>query len=174
MTSDVNETATLESKLELLHEYFLRELERQESVLAICRAQSKAALRGDTDSLQSLTQSLVELIQGAMRDEARRHESLRAVVAALGLPEEEHTLSLLIERVPSAWRKRFREFQVGIRTVMDETRRTTRVNRRYFLHSARLVNESMSESVGSKPGYTSRGSMPGLSSLQAMLLNAAG
>ena len=167
-------TTPLNRLLNELHAHFLHELERQETVLGICRAQGKAALESDPETLQRLTQSLVVLIEETLGEEAKRHDLLRQIVDLLEVPQEEHTLTTLIERIPSEWQSRFRDFQVRLRGVLSETRDVTRLNRRYLLHANRIVNDTLRETVGAKPGYTSQGNVPGLSSLQAMLLNAAG
>jgi hypothetical protein len=175
--TDTQLAESLETPLAALHNLLLQELERQETIRAICRAQRQAAIEGDAPTLEDLTRALTEHLSEAQAAETRRFAVLRELVDALRLAPEHQTLTGLIRAMPSAWQPAFAELQQRLRSVLEDTRRVLRTNRRFFASSARGIEESLSVAVGANRAaegrYTDRGES-GAAAKASLLLNARG
>src|SRR5690606_29146717 len=99
-----------------LRDLLLQELERQETIRAICKAQRQAAIEGDAATLEDLTRALTEHLSEAQSAETRRFAVLRELVDAVRLAPEHQTLTGLIRAIPSAWQPVFTGLQQRLRT----------------------------------------------------------
>jgi len=150
--------------LEQLTQLFDDELERQELVLAVCRAQGEAARAHDAPALEARTQSLAALMDDALAAERRRIGLLRGIVEHIGLPVELQTLTDLIRAVPDPWHRRMKEFQERIRATLTQTRAVVRENATYMRRSLKTFNQTIEgftgEPVASAGSYTAEGDAP--------------
>lgn len=133
----------LEVHLETLCEIFQDELDRQEDLLALCKLQGRAALEHDVELLEARTEAINALVAQAAGSEQQRLDLANALVTALGLPQEKHTLSGLIEVAPDPWRRRMAEFQARMRAVLAETREVVRQNNLVMRRSAKIVADAL-------------------------------
>ncbi|MCP4644410.1 MAG: flagellar protein FlgN [bacterium] len=117
------------------------ELERQEMVLAVCKAQQEAIQQRNMEHLQDKTAALEILIREAKEAEAERMCVLRQIVGNLELPPERQTMSELIGLAPEPWCSRLRDFQKRIRETVSETQALVRGNRRVLRQSLRVVDQ---------------------------------
>ena len=147
--------------LEALCAYFDGELERQETVLALTRAQGQAARCYDLEGLEAKTQALNLLIQEAVDAEALRLRLVKALVEAYALPRERQTLSGLIEATQEPWRHRIREFQQRMQAISRDCRAAARENRVAMRRGLRVVNDALESIVrgvtAAEAAYTSQG-----------------
>lgn len=130
---------TLDTLCALLNQ----ELERQEAVLANCRAQTEAARSYDCEGLEATTRHMVALIEEAVSSEKKRHDALREIVDLFDVPSERQTLSMLVQVVPEPWRSRLQDFQDRMQDVLMTTRRTVRRNASMFRGSLRSLDRSL-------------------------------
>lgn len=131
-------------KLDALCDYFDDELERQQNVLVICRSIGQAARSQDLEYLEAKTAALQLLIRDAVEAEKTRLALVADVVAWYQLPEDQQTLSSLIEQVPLPWEQRMREFQVLMRATLESTRRHVRENNLVLKRSLGVVGQTLS------------------------------
>ena len=147
--------------LEALCSCFDDERERQENVLALTRAQGRAARAYDLEAIEANTRALNLLIQEAVDAEATRMRLVQALVATYQLPVERQSLSGLIDAAPDPWARRMREFQVRMREVMRDSREAARENREHSRRGLRVVNEALESIVRgltvAESAYTAQG-----------------
>lgn len=134
---------TLEDYLEALCEVFQDDLERQEDMLALCKAQGQAALAHDVEMIEARTEALSILIADAADSEKRRIALAAALVEGLRLPPEKQTLSALIELAPQPWKQRMTDFQKRMRELLEQTRDIVRSNGQVLRRSAKVVGEAL-------------------------------
>lgn len=150
--------------LDTLVACFDEELERQENVLRICRAQGEAARNHDVEALQARTEALTELFEEASAAEERRVPVLAAIVEYYELTPEKQTLSGLIEHVPEPWNHRLAEFQTTLRRVLMETKAEVRRNARYMRRSLKTIDNALDLLTGVDSGepaaYNEAGAEP--------------
>ena len=133
---------TIENLLDRLCEHFDEELERQQNMLAVCRALGRAARAQDHEYLEAKTAALHVLIHHTVTAEQTRIVLVREVVAHYQLPEGRQTLSGLIAAVPDPWQLRMREFQTAMKETLESTRTLVRENNRVLRRSLYIVNET--------------------------------
>ena len=152
----------MEKVLDELCQVLQDELERQENVLAVCRAQGQAARARDAAHLEAKAAALCSLIRETVNAEQERLRLVRAVVERFGLPEEEQTMSGLIAAAPEPWKSRMRDIQVRIQKVLADVRRVVQENNRVIRRCLGIVNESLVELGQYAPAgagnYDARGS----------------
>lgn len=150
--------------LDAICETFQDDLDRQEDLLALCKAQGRAALDHDVELLEARTEAINVLLADAVAAEARRVEIAGKLVAHFGLPVEKQTLSGLIEAAPAPWSRRMEEFQQRMRAVLSETRGVIRANNQAMRRSAKIVGEALDVLVQCVPGshgqYDAKGAAP--------------
>lgn len=176
MTAEERDTG-FEALLERLCRLFDDELERQENVLALCRAQGEAVRAHDVEAMEGRTRALVVLVEDAKKAERERIEILRRVVEVTGLPEDRQTLSDLISAVPGPWNDRMAEFQSRIRRTLGDTRAVARENAALMRHSLRVVNRSVRTATGADAvteTYDAEGRGPFLAGRAPAVLDAQG
>ncbi|MBI2423469.1 MAG: hypothetical protein HYV27_11630 [Candidatus Hydrogenedentes bacterium] len=130
--------------LEALCDHFDDELERQQTILEVCRAQGHAARAHNRAALEDRAVALALLIQEATLAEKRRLELLRQLVDALNLPLERQTLSGLIAAIDHPWKLRMQEFQLQMRGTLAATKEIVRENNLVLRRSLRIVNQALS------------------------------
>jgi len=133
----------LDELLESLCEVLEDDLDRQEDLLALCKAQGRAALEHDIELMEARTEAINALLSDTVRAEKRRVELAGTVVEMLQLPADEQTLSGLIAAAHGPWNRRMAEFQERMRTVLGETREVVRVNNGIMRRSVKVVNEAL-------------------------------
>lgn len=137
------EHGVLATALVSLCDCFDDELERQQSILEICRAQGEAARAQDREALEDRAVALALLIQDAVKAEKKRLALVHEVVRLLALGEDRQTLSGLIAVVGQPWKLRMQEFQVQMRATLAATRETVRENNLILRRSLRVVNQTL-------------------------------
>jgi hypothetical protein len=147
--------------LDSLCAYFDDELERQENVLALTRAQGRAARFYDLEALEAHTKALELLIQDAVAAEAVRLKLVRELVVELGLPLERHTLGGLVDAAPEPWKSRMRDFQCRMRDLVRENRTASTENRVLLRRGLRVVNDALTSIIRclttAESAYTANG-----------------
>jgi len=143
---------SIEDLLDHLCEHFDDELERQQNVLAVCRAMGQGARAQDHEYLEAKTAALHVLLRQAIAAEQVRLALVRAVVDHYALPADAQTLSGLIAAVPEPWRQRMQEFQVLMRATLETTRRLVRENNRVLRRSLYVVNQTLAAMALCEPG----------------------
>ena len=94
------------------------EVERQENMLALCHAQGRAARVHDLPELQAKTMAIELLVREAAQAVSRQKAVFRQIADRLELPEEERTLSGLVQTAADPWRTRLRETQARLRRTL--------------------------------------------------------
>lgn len=134
---------SLDDLLENLCEVLEDDFDRQEDLLALCKAQGRAALEHDVELLEARTEAINALIADTARSESKRVALAAELVKRFQLPLEQQTLSGLIAAAHAPWRERLQEFQLRMRAVLAETREVVRANSTIIRRSARVVNEAL-------------------------------
>jgi uncharacterized protein YigA (DUF484 family) len=165
-----------EALLDRLCVYFDAELERQENVLAICRAHGDAAKALDVDVIDKRTEALALVLAEAARAERERIEIVRALTESISDEPQAWSLSALIATVPNPWRRRLAEAQVRIRETVAESQTTIASNAYVMRRALRTVNGAIDTVLGpaNAASYTPAGESPETQTRQAALLNTQG
>lgn len=111
------------------------EIERQETVLAVCRAQIDAIGARDLNALEARTAALDILVREAAHAQAVRAGVIAKVAVQLDMPPDRRTLAALVGAAPRPWGSRLRHIQARLRNTMEETRRVVRLNARTIRRS---------------------------------------
>ena len=162
--------------LESLCALFDEELERQETLLALTKAQGEAAVARDTAALEARTAAIRSLVAEALRAEPVRLELVSAIVEAYALPEQQQTLSGLIAAAEEPWKSRLRWHQERFRAVLAETQASVRSNHRVITRLSRGATTLLRLFTGTpdSPCYGARGSACADSHAAPRLVNQAG
>lgn len=148
------------------------EIERQETVLAVCRAQIEAIGAQDLNALDARTAALDILVRDAAHAQAARVGVIAKVAVQLDLPPNRRTLGALLEVAPAPWDARLRDIQKRLDRAMGETRRVVRLNARTIRRSLdfnqRLL-ACMATGPNLQPAYGERGTAPGIASEPAVI-----
>lgn len=172
----VRDTGRLEAAFKQLAAVLDQELERQENVLSLCRAQGEAVSAHDAETLVARTQALRLLLEDTLGAERARVAVVRDLVELLNLPVERQTLTGLIAVAPAPWDRRLREYQVRLREVLEATRGVVRANAVKLRHGLRLVHGAL-DMFGAAPSdhaYSAGGVRNEKDAARSMLLNAQG
>jgi len=129
----------IEKTLATLCESLEAELERQENLLAVCRALSGVVCTHDIVGLEAKTAAIEVLIRDAIRAEPERRRLLKELVELLGLPLERQTLTDLIKTVAEPWASRMSDFQRRIRDVMTQNASVVHQNGSLIRRSLRVI-----------------------------------
>jgi hypothetical protein len=167
----------MDEVLEALCEVLDSELERQENVLGICRAQQDALYAQDLEYLEAKAAALNALVREAVTGEKDRHRLFRVLVDHHELPPERHTLTELIALSPEPWKSRLRYFQSRLRTTLAETRRFVRLNYALMRRSLQVVAqcmETLTQCAAHADGYDAKGEAPSHLRREANLLDQKG
>ena len=148
------------------------EIERQATVLAVCRAQIDAIGARDLNALEARTAALDILVREAAHAQAARAAVIAKVAVQLELPPDKRTLGALVIVVPAPWNARLRDIQKRLRGATDETRRVVRLNARTLRRSLdfnqRLL-ACMATGPNLQPAYGDRGTAPGIAGDPAVI-----
>lgn len=148
------------------------EIERQETVLAICRSQLDAIGARDLNAFEARTAALDILVREAAHAQAARSAIIAKVAAQLELPPEKRTLRGLIEAVPAPWDARFLDIQKRLLRTVESTRRIVRLNARTIRRSmdfGQRLLACIATAPNPQPAYSDRGAPPGLASDPAVI-----
>lgn len=149
--------------LEALCRYLEDEIERQENVLAIARAQGEAARNHDLELLEARSAALAAQIREVVAAEKERLALVHCIVGVLELPHERQTLSALIAIAPEPLATRMREAQTRLRTLLQEIQELTQRNQQLMRRSLRVVNDAAASLMDALPvlqsPYNARGEM---------------
>jgi len=162
--------------LESLCALFDEELERQETLLALTKAQGEAAIARDTAVLEARTTAIRNLVAEALRAEPVRLELVGAIVEAYALPEQQQTLSGLIAAAEDPWKSRLRWHQERLQSVLAETQATVRSNHRVISRLSRGAATLLRLFTGDAESqvYGARGSVCAELHAAPRLVNQAG
>lgn len=154
------------------------ELERQETVLAVCRSQQEALLARDVARVRDTARSLEVLTREAREAEHNRNAVTARLAQVLALASTKPTLSELIALSPEPWRSRLGFYQKRLRAVLAETRALVRENELRARRSAQIVQRCLSL-LAPQPSYDSvpydmRGALVAVSTYEPALLDARG
>lgn len=148
------------------------EIERQETVLAVCRAQIDAIGARDVNALEARTAALDILVRDAAHAQAARTSAVARIAVQLALPPERRTLAALIAAAPETWGARLRDIQARLHRCMAETRRAVRLNARTIRRSLdfnqRLL-ACIATGPNTQPAYGERGMAPGIAGAPAVI-----
>ena len=171
-TIDAETTALLDR----LCVYFAEEIERQETVLALCLAQGDAARAMNVDLLEQRTEALAILIVEAATAEATRVEIFRGLTHRLAKDDQSWTLGELIALSPEPWSRRMAEFQARLNEVVAQSKRAVESNAAVMRRSLRITGESVDRVLGpaSAAAYTEAGGIPQIERRSAAVLNMQG
>jgi flagellar biosynthesis/type III secretory pathway chaperone len=138
------------------------ELERQELVLAVLRAQRDAILTRDLEYLEAKTEALNALVREVHQAQGTRLVVLRDVVTALDLALEQQTMTGLILMAHEPWQSRLRELQKQLRAAALESRSLVRSNAVLLRRSMQVVNKCLDslQQCEAAAEYNSRGGEP--------------
>ena len=168
----------MKALLDALCDRFDEELERQENVLAVCKAQGAAARVHDMEYLEAKTAALNALMQEFVKAEPGRVRILNEVRRELDVPPDCENLTGLIPALPEPWQTRAREFQRRIRETLLETRRVVTESSSIIRRSMNVVDETLEALVrcvpADPPGYDAQGSEKPASAMAASLLDQRG
>jgi hypothetical protein len=98
------------------------ELERQQTVMAVCQAQREAVRARDLPRLEAKTDALDALIHEATVAEKTRIGLLRSLTNFFELPAERQTLSELVRLAPEPWGRRLAELQKHLQALLPQIR----------------------------------------------------
>lgn len=140
------------------------ELERQETSLALCRAQGEGLRARNLAYIDAKTAALDTLIREAADAEKKRLELVRTAMERWGLRDVPPTLTTLIQAAPEPSRTRLIEFQSKLRRVLAETRRVVSSNATLLRVAMSAVDDAlrvfeMTMNAGPQ-GYTQQGNTP--------------
>lgn len=154
------------------------ELERQETVLAVCRAQREAALCHDIAGLTARNTALELLIRDAARAQGVRTALLRQVSEECGLARDGQSLSGVIAMASEPWARRLRDLQRALGVVLGDIRRVAQSNTALLRSSARAVDRLLALAEGAESsaggGYDAQGREPVTQRRAPVLINQAG
>ncbi len=140
------------------------ELERQQNVLAVCKAQRAALSANDIEAVEARTAALESLIRDAVGAEAQRHAVLRSAVDYCELPPERQTMTHLVEELPQPWSSRLSHLQKQLKSTIQETQQVNRANARTIHRSRQMTDRCFAALRGSEndpPGaYDENGAEP--------------
>lgn len=165
--------------LDRLCEALDAELVRQETILTICRKKQDAIRALDIEALEARTAALECVLRETLEAEAERHHALREAVDRLGLPEEDMTLSRLIEAVSEPWKSRLSHFQRRLRETLEATQAVTRAyarDLRQYLHLSACQFAQFGMTSGERKAglYGPRGQRPGPMAVSSALVDQRG
>jgi hypothetical protein len=168
----------MEAIFEQLCEILEDELERQENVLAQCRAQQEAARMRDVAGLEARSSALQILFREATAAEPKRQQTVRQVAAELGLHEANPSLGVLVEASPEPWDGRLRHLQGRLRDTLQQSRNQARENAILFRRSLRTVTGCLQvfrlEAPNGAGHYTQSGHESAGTQSPALLVNQRG
>ncbi|MBI1319550.1 MAG: hypothetical protein GC168_11475 [Candidatus Hydrogenedens sp.] len=162
--------------LESLCALFDEELERQEALLALTRAQGEAAMARDAQVLEARTEAIRLLVSESLRSEQARLALVAEIVEAFALAAPEQTLSGLIAVAEEPWKSRLAWHQERLRTVVTETQGVVRSNHRTISRLARSTASLLRRFHGESesPVYGASGAAAGTRYASPRLVNQAG
>lgn len=163
---------------EALCAVFDDDLERQENLLDLCKAQARAAVEHDVEILEARTEAIAALVREATESERRRVAVAAVLVEALRLPHDRQTLSGLIEVAPAPYQARLKEFQTRMKAVLEETREVIRSSNVVLRRSSRIIADAIEALVECAPPprgqYDAHGDAPAATSQHPALLDRRG
>lgn len=139
------------------------ELERQERLLRLVRAQREAIVSRDADALDGRTQDINRLVAEAAAAESARHAVLREIVDMLELSVSEQTMSHIAEHAPAPHSERLEFQQARLQNIMTECHELIYENARRLRRAAQITNDYLMTVTGNENaslrGYSPGGSM---------------
>jgi 16S rRNA U1498 N3-methylase RsmE len=154
------------------------ELERQENVLAQCRAQREAVRLRDVPALEARSNALQHLYREAAAAEPRRLEILCRVAAELGIQCARPTLAEIMLNAPAPWDERLRHLQARLRQTLHESRGQARENAAMLRRSLRQVSRCLQvfqiEAPTAAGHYSPSGQQAAAAQPAALLINQRG
>ena len=119
------------------------ELERQELLYGLVRAQHDAIRVHDHKTLEARTEAIGVLARDSRHAETKRHTLFDQLAIAYVLPVESRNMSGLIAASPAPFNKRLKELQTSLRTIVEKTQEQVRLNARLVQRSLRTVQVTL-------------------------------
>jgi len=166
----------LSERLAALCDLFEEELERQENLLALTKAQAAAAAARDVEALQARTRAIELLVVAAAEQEPARLRLVREIVDEYRLDPEQQTLSGLLQVAAEPWQARLAWLQRRLREVVSETQRHVTNNRRR-ISRMRQRNDALLRQMTGAPasgGYSEQGQNSAMDTGRPRLVNQVG
>lgn len=117
------------------------EIQRQEDLRSILKAQQEALLAQDVPNLQARTAAMELLTRETAQAQTLRDEILRPLKLSMGLDSVRPGLSELVAAVSDSWSRRLKELQDTLRAVVSENRGLVRSNARLLRRSMRFTED---------------------------------
>lgn len=153
------------------------EIERQENVLAVCKAQSQAVQTRDLEYLEAKTAALLALVQEVALAAGDRAKVLQAIMKEYELTSACPSLSDVVAAAPEPWRKRLADSHRRLRAVLNETRPIVLANASSLRSALRAMGDSLSilESAPEQgAGYDATGMGPAVGAGRASMIDQRG
>jgi len=167
-------TASFEALCYLLDD----ELERQENILTLCRAQGESARNHDVEYLEARTAALTPLLQEAAQAEVLRSRLLSQIASETGLSNRRPPLSELIPLAEEPWSSRLRYFQTRFQETLSATRDIVRANAGVLRVSLRVITQAMNTleqcAMAEGAAYTAAGAGPAEGNVQPAVIDRRG
>ena len=148
------------------------EVERQEMLLAVCRAQLEALNTRDLAAMEARTAALDILVRETAHAAVKRAGVIAIVARDMELHPEQRTLSGLIGELTSPWRERIQHAQGRLQRVLHETRRIVRMNA-HMLRRSLDFNQRLLACVAlgpnPDPAYSERGAFAAIAETPALI-----
>jgi hypothetical protein len=129
--------------LERLCSVLDQELERQELLHGIVRAQHAAIREQDYQTLEARTEAIAVLARDSRDAESERHALFDQLAAAYELPAGGRNMSGLIAACPAPFSRRLKELQAALRGLLEATQQQVQDNARLVQRSLRVVKVSL-------------------------------
>ena len=154
------------------------ELERQENILAQCRAQQEAVRIRNVADLEARSVALQILFREVVATEPRRQETLRRVAVELGLESANPSLTEVVLAAPAPWNGRLRHLQLRLRETLRQSRDMARENAILLRRSLRVVGRCLQvfqvEAPYASGRYSPSGQKTAAAQVPALLVNQRG
>lgn len=164
--------------LEKLCQLLEDEIERQDTLLSVCRSQHEALLAQDLATLQARTDALEALIREAAQAHAVRSAVVRPILDRSGVTAANPCLSDLIGVAPPEWKPRLRDLQSRLKVSIATNRTVVRTNARMLRQSLNVTEQLLDAfqacSEGLAGNYTEQGGGAAVRLIEPVVLDHRG
>jgi hypothetical protein len=146
--------------LDSLCEQLDAELERQETLRAVARAQADAMAKGNHDDLNQATRSIESLARASRDAESGRVELARRAAVALGVSSSCPSLRELAMAAPDPWRERLAWYRDRLNESVADNRALLVANGRRMHMALSVLNQGLAKllpRIAGEVPYTASG-----------------